>query len=139
MSDGSHPVVEGMRFVRSERSEGMSYDLLESASGPVEIYVDGVAATGFSAAVCRTDFFVLKEAKQEEGEEGETRVEQRVVKLRLIMPTYAMLEMCFKTLNGVRDHERVLTGAIHSMAADVKRYVHSVTPAEARDEEDGEP
>ena len=116
---------KGLRLVRSERLQHRSYDLLESEDGAPDIYVDGFGGQALSNAVSRIELFVIRDPKME----GDTLVEQRIIKHRLIMPTAVYVEMCAKTLGTFRKNEELIDNMAKDFREKVSRYVSVIDPS----------
>ena len=122
--------MTGIRVIRSERTPEANYDVLETEAGPDEIYVDGFVGQSLSAVVVRTNLYSSIDAKHE----GEMVVEQRLIKLRLVMPTHAFIDMCVKTLSSFRENETALKVALDQHRDVILKRLSAVEPAKAKKE-----
>ena len=83
------------------------YELIEPEAPAEELYVDGFVGQTVSSGVIKTNLYTLAGLKQD----GDAVVEQRRVRLRLVMPTANFIEMCAATLGTLRSHESDLREA----------------------------
>ena len=118
------------RLVRSERKPNLNYDLLETEEGPAELYVDGFAGQTVGSSVIKTNLYTAIKTK----EEGDVRVEQRMLTLRLVMPTGNFLEMCVSTLTSLKESK-----VLHEMLAEhqekILKALSTIGPSEPGKEE----
>lgn len=77
-------------LIRSDRRGAFGYDLYALDDKSDEIFVDGLSETGLAPFTTRLVFHVVDRSF----EEGSVTVEQRRVRLRLVIPTPTLLEMC---------------------------------------------
>ena len=98
------------RLVRSERKPNLNYDLLETEAGPAELYVDGFVGQTIGSSVIKTNLYTAIGIKAE----GKVPIEQRMLTLRLVMPTDHFIEMCINTLTSLSKESKVL----HKMLAE---------------------
>lgn len=122
--------MEERRLVRSERSVEGNYDIFEIGAGPEEMYVDGFVGQSIGASVIRTDLYSAIGIK----EEGEIAVEQRLLKLRLIVPTSVFVEMCVKTLAALKSNEAQMKGAFDATRDQILNYLSQVEVATPQEE-----
>lgn len=118
------------RIIRKERRPGSNFDVLETEAGPDEVYVDGSVGNTIGPAVIKTDFFTISGFKRE----GEVAVEQRLVKLRLIMPTATFLEMCVKNLAALKANEATMNQVLEQQTEAIRKHISSVISAEPEKE-----
>ena len=118
------------RLVRSERKPNLNYDLLETEAGPAELYVDGFVGQTIGGSVIKNNLYTAIETKTE----GKVPVEQRMLTLRLVMPTGNFLEMCVNTLTGLKESK-----VLHKMLAEhqekILKALSTIGPSEPGKEE----
>ena len=109
------------QLVRSQRAQNSNFDIVEIDGPPNEIYVDGFAGQAISAAVTKTDLFVIVGTREEEG----VSIEERWAKWRIVMPTHALLEFCEKTLNTFKEHGSTLERALIAQQDQISKFLVS--------------
>ncbi len=121
------PTKDDKRIVRKEREPDANFDVLETQAGPDEVYVDGSVGTNLSASVVKIDFFTLTGVKSE----GEVSVEQRLVKLRLVMPTAVFFEFCVKSLTGFKEKKFLVQQGLDRYREGIMKHLSSVMPEDS--------
>jgi hypothetical protein len=106
-------------LVRSSREPNYTFDLFEPEEGIEELYVDGSVGMRFSPSNVKVDFYSLLDVRQENG----TNVEERLVRIRLILPMDSWLEICENTLSAIRRDTGVISGALDQYTDKVMRIV----------------
>ena len=114
------------RLVRSERKPNLNYDLLETEAGPAELYVDGFVGQTIGSSVIKTNLYTAIETKTE----GDVPVEQRMLTLRLVMPTGNFLEMCVNTLTSLSKESEVLHKMLDEHQKKILRVLSTIGPSE---------
>ncbi len=97
------------RPFRSERAPGRRYDLFGGAAVP-EVYVDGLSEIMLGAYVSRLTLHTTESLVQEG--DSPVPVEQRRVKLRLVLPTPTLVEIAQLVLNNVTANAGMLSAAL---------------------------
>ncbi len=95
--------MEGKKLIRRSREENLNFDLYEVESGVEEVYVDGSTATALSPSVAKIEFYTTAAP-----DESDPKVEKRILKLRLIMPTSTWVELCAKALLSVSENRETI-------------------------------
>ena len=114
------------RLVRSERKPNLNYDLLETEEGPAELYVDGFAGQTVGSSVIKTNLYTSIETKME----GDVAVDQRMLTLRLVMPTGNFLEMCVNTLTSLKENEAVVHKMLDQHQEKILKALSTIGPSE---------
>jgi len=115
------------RLVRKHRAASANFDVLEPLSGLTEVYMDGYASHSLSPSVIKTDFYVVRGSSQEKPEDGQpVQVEERVVTLRMVMPTVNFVEMCLKTLSSLKQQEAAIGALLDQHTESFKRLLREV-------------
>lgn len=114
------------RLVRSERKPNLNYDLLETEAGPAELYVDGFVGQTIGSSVIKTNLYTAIETKTE----GKVPVEQRMLTLRLVMPTGNFIEMCINTLISLKEGEAVVHKMLDRHQEKILKALSTIGPSE---------
>jgi hypothetical protein len=114
------------RLVRSERKPNLNYDLLETDAGPAELYVDGFVGQTIGSSVIKINLYTAIEIKTE----GNVPVEQRMLTLRLVMPTGNFIEMCVNTLTSLSKKSKVLHKMLAEHQEKILKALSTIGPSE---------
>jgi hypothetical protein len=91
------------RILASSREPGAVFDLYASDSAP-EIFCDGASHAMVGPVVMRLLFHVVTDVPTES-----RPIEQRDLRLKLVMPTHAMIDFLVKTLQALVTNKDALT------------------------------
>ena len=118
-------------IIASQRDSKLNFDLLESDAGAAELYVDGFMGLTFSTSTIKVDLFstVGTEIKDDK------LIEQRELKLRLVMPTNNFLDMCQKALESTMRNEEALNNSIKNYGEQLRKFVTVLKTSELKKEE----
>ena len=114
-------------LIRSERGPDSNFDLLEPAAGVPEIYIDGFVGITFSVSTVKIDLYTSTGLKQTEGKQ----IDQRELKLRLVVPTGNFLELCKKSLQTMPNNKESIDIAIQQYSDQLRNYFTTIKPAES--------
>ena len=118
--------------IQSERGPDLDYDVLEAEEGTPEIYVDGFTGLTLSVSTVRLDLYSVIGFTTED----DKRIEQRLLKLRLILPTVNFLDLCKKSLESMRGNEEAITKSIESLGDQFRKHMMTATaePSDSKKE-----
>ncbi|WP_075357918.1 hypothetical protein [Caballeronia sordidicola] len=123
MSENHNKSPKLGKLLTSHRQPGANFDLYDSNEPYPTVFVDGYAQTLIGPAVSKVSFFVTEQVIDDGGgaSSGSTLqgVEERVVNLRMVIPTRALAEFCIQTLNSIKQGE----ASISSMADQNKAFL----------------
>lgn len=91
-------MTDNRQLVKSHRDDTGktgNFDLYEPPEGIDEIYVDGFSFAIAGPITTKLDFFSSQPARDNEDE----NVELREIKIRLVLPTFVIIDMCRKILD----------------------------------------
>lgn len=117
-------------LIRSERGPDGNYDVVEPKAGVPEIYVDGFVGITFSVSTVKIDLYSSTGAEIAE----DKLIDQRELKLRLVVPTISFLELCQKTLQTMPNNKESIDTAIQKHSDQLRDYFTTVKLAESKKE-----
>ena len=100
--------MAGPRKIVSTREPGRAFDVLEPETGVPEVYADGFAGMTFSSSVMKVGLYLSTTPLQE----GDITVEQRMVNVKITMPTANFVEMCIAALMSIKSNRPLLEQAL---------------------------
>ncbi len=118
--------------IQSERGPDLEYDVLEAEDGTPEIYVDGFTGLTFSVSTVRLDLYSVIGFTTED----DKRIEQRLLKLRLVLPTVNFLDLCKKSLVSMRGNEEAISKSIESYGDQLRQHlmIAAAEPSDSKKE-----
>lgn len=119
------------RVVGKERAPAANYDILESEAGPDEVYVDGYVGQAITPSVIKTGFYSVIGVENED----DVLVEQRLVKIRVVMPTVNFMEMCANTLRTLATRGADVEGMLDQHRSQISKILSEVASGEPTKEE----
>jgi len=93
------------RLLNSERAPGRNFDLYEGPS-PIEVYVDGASGALLGPLVCRLQFHSVIDTTIPP--DGGEQIENRQLKLTVIIPTPQCIEFLMNTLGGIAQNNQLI-------------------------------
>ncbi len=105
-------------IIASQRDSKLNFDLLESEAGAAELFVDGFTGLTFSTSIIKVDLFSTVGAEFKDDQV----IEQRELKLRLVMPTNNFLDMCQKALESAVRNEDALNNSIKNYGEQLRKF-----------------
>jgi hypothetical protein len=100
--------MAGPRKVASTREPGRAFDILEPEAGVSDVYVDGFAGMTFSSSVTKVGLYLSVTPVQD----NDVTVEQRIINIRLTMPTVNFVEMCISALKSMNANRTLIEQAL---------------------------
>ena len=118
--------------IQSERGPDSDYDVLEAEEGTPEIYVDGFSGLTFSVSTVRLDLYSVIGFTTED----DKKIEKRLLKVRLVLPTVNFLELCKKSLESMRGNEEAISKSIESLGDQFRKHMMTATaePSDSKKE-----
>lgn len=80
--------------ILSKRSSASNFDLFESSDGVPEVFADGFHSVALGPQIAKVSFFTVLGI----GTEDSVPVEQRHIKLHLVMPVTGLLDLALQSL-----------------------------------------
>ena len=109
--------------IHSERGPDLEYDVLEAEDGTPEIYVDGFTGLTLSISTVKLDLYSLTGLATE----NDKKIEQRLLKLRLVLPTVNFLDLCKKSLESMRGSEEEINKSIANYGDQIRKHMMTAT------------
>lgn len=117
--DASVEMMAKRSVIQSERGPDLEYDVLEAEEGTPEIYVDGFTGLTFSVSTVRLDLYSVIGFTTED----DKKIEQRLLKLRLVLPTVNFLDLCKKSLESMRGNKEAISKSLESYGDQLRQHI----------------
>lgn len=119
------------KVIREVRGASGTYDVLVDDDQVQDIFVDGYVGQTIGISYIQTNFYRQVDEVTKDG----ISIGQRLIKLRLIMPTNSFLEMCIKSLAGIAESEKQFDDAFEAYKKEIMSSLPKVTKIESGEEE----